>query len=127
MHHGHSLSNNTHHIHGHSWSSPHHSIHVHRHHNNGFFSPGEALCCGALLGLACFSPRFAFACILAIVTITIISCLASLAMSVTGEALLSVLLVGAVIGGIAYLCNSQGCGATQQQNTYSDDFEALRI
>ncbi len=102
--------------HGHSQAP----VYAHRHHNSGLFhSPIETLCCGALLGLACFSPRFAYGCIVAIAAVVIIACLATLAMSVTAETLLSIFLVAMVVAGVAALCKQYGCcGTEQNQQTF---------
>jgi len=67
----------------------------------------DACCCAGLLALACTNPRFASIFAITVVAVIVISCLATLAMSVTGETLLSIFLVGMVIAGVAALCKSQ--------------------
>lgn len=108
--------------HGHS---NHSNLHAHR--RNNFFCPVDDVCrlgiIGACVSACCISPKFAQVCLTAIVAIIVIACLATLAMSVTAEALLSVLLIGAVIYGVACLCKVNNCcepenTAQPQSNTY---------
>ena len=94
-------------------------VYAHRHHNHGLFgSPVETLCCGTLLGLACFSPRFAYGCIIAITAVVIVACLSTLAMSVTAETLLSIFLIAMVAAGVAALCKQHGCCEPQNRHAY---------
>lgn len=97
--------------------------HTYRRYNRyNMFSAHDPLCC--CLGLTstfvlCSNPDFLKAMVVAAVAIVIIACLATLAMSVTAEALLSVLLVAAIIGGIASLCQGNNCGQPRSDNTPS--------
>lgn len=110
--------------HGHSEAYCGPNAHVHRNNGGGFHhhhQPSgvpllDVCCCGALLCLAFSDPRFASALAITIVAIVIISCLATLAMSVTGETLLSLFLVGMVIAGVAALCKSQRGGCFGPEN-----------
>lgn len=80
-----------------------------------------AMCCCATLfaSLSPYSPNFVYGGIVAIVAIVIICCLATLAMSITGETLLSIFLCGMVAAGVSALFRSQqrgGCCEVPQQH-----------
>lgn len=123
--HNHRENFSNYHTHGNPHTFVHHNQglaygnHSHHHIDNGC----DPLCCGILLaGLTCLNPRLAFACILAIGAIIIFSCLVSLAMSVTGETLLSLFLIGLVIGGLAMICdrNNGGCYPIERADNHEN-------